>query len=70
MALLCVQESASNRPSMSDAVSMLRNEVVTLPVAMKPAFLIRRPSLQQQSERSKQEAVSTNDASISTLEAR
>eukprot|EP00268_Persea_americana_P038245 TRINITY_DN37849_c0_g1_i4.p1 TRINITY_DN37849_c0_g1~~TRINITY_DN37849_c0_g1_i4.p1 ORF type:complete len:172 (-),score=24.31 TRINITY_DN37849_c0_g1_i4:51-566(-) len=70
VALLCVQESASNRPSMSDAISMLRNEVVTLPVAMKPAFLIRRPSLQQQSERSKQEAVSTNDASISTLEAR
>ncbi|XXG69554.1 hypothetical protein AAC387_Pa06g2389 [Persea americana] len=70
VALLCVQESASSRPSMSDAVSMLRNEVVTLPVAMKPAFLIRRPSLQQQSERSKQEAVSTNDASISTLEAR
>ncbi|XXG69555.1 hypothetical protein AAC387_Pa06g2389 [Persea americana] len=32
--------------------------------------LTRRPSLQQQSERSKQEAVSTNDASISTLEAR
>ena len=70
VALLCVQESASDRPLMSDVVSMLRNEVVTLPVAMKPAFRIRRPSLLQQYEGSKKEGVSINDASVSMLEAR
>ncbi|XXG69559.1 hypothetical protein AAC387_Pa06g2391 [Persea americana] len=64
------EESASDRPSMSDVVSMLRNEVVTLPVAMKPAFRIRRPSLLQQYEGSKKEGVSINDASVSMLEAR
>ncbi|KAJ8628128.1 hypothetical protein MRB53_021435 [Persea americana] len=45
-------------PSLVDSTVILeltRNKVVTLPVAMKPAFRIRRPSLLQQSEGSKKE---------------
>lgn len=68
-ALLCIEESTSNRPSMSDVISMLRNEVVTLHVAMKPTFLIRRASLEQQFENSKQEGFLTNYASVSLLKA-
>ena len=36
--LLCVQESADDRPSMSDIVSMLGNESVCLPSPKQPSF--------------------------------
>ncbi|RVX16141.1 G-type lectin S-receptor-like serine/threonine-protein kinase [Vitis vinifera] len=36
--LLCVQESANDRPTMSDVVSMLGNESVHLPSPKQPAF--------------------------------
>lgn len=35
--LLCVQESAADRPTMSDVVSMLGNESVVLPSPKQPA---------------------------------
>lgn len=36
--LLCVQESAVDRPTMSDVVSMLSNESTILPTPKQPAF--------------------------------
>ncbi|KAL5547967.1 hypothetical protein UlMin_003198 [Ulmus minor] len=36
--LLCVQESAEDRPTMSDVISMLSNEGATLPMPKQPAF--------------------------------
>uniref|UniRef100_A0A2N9IAJ3 Receptor-like serine/threonine-protein kinase n=1 Tax=Fagus sylvatica TaxID=28930 RepID=A0A2N9IAJ3_FAGSY len=36
--LLCVQEKAEDRPTMSDIVLMLNNEGVTLPTPKQPAF--------------------------------
>ncbi|KAL7249468.1 hypothetical protein ACSBR1_011628 [Camellia fascicularis] len=36
--LLCVQESAADRPTMSSVVSMLSNELVLLPSPKQPAF--------------------------------
>lgn len=40
--LLCVQESADIRPTMSEVVFMLCNET-TLPSPSQPAFINRRP---------------------------
>ncbi|KAK9706541.1 hypothetical protein RND81_07G133700 [Saponaria officinalis] len=38
--LLCVQENAAKRPIMSSVVLMLNSHSVTLPVPLKPAFLV------------------------------
>ncbi|XP_058072804.1 cysteine-rich receptor-like protein kinase 44 [Magnolia sinica] len=40
MGLLCVQEDAIERPTMSSVVLMLNNNTVTLPVPLKPAFVV------------------------------
>ncbi|KAJ9537852.1 hypothetical protein OSB04_030585 [Centaurea solstitialis] len=44
VALLCVQESATDRPTTSDMISMLLNDTTLLPTPKKPAFVIRRES--------------------------
>lgn len=44
IALLCVQERAEHRPSMTDVVSMLSNESSLLPSPGQPAFLQIRSS--------------------------
>ncbi|CAL5443232.1 unnamed protein product [Camellia sinensis] len=36
--LLCVQESAADRPTISEVLSMLSNEMITIPTLKKPAF--------------------------------
>nr|GME07716.1 G-type lectin S-receptor-like serine/threonine-protein kinase At1g11410 [Ipomoea batatas] len=36
--LLCVQDTATDRPTMSDVVSMLGNELVILPAPKQPGF--------------------------------
>ena len=38
IALLCVQENAANRPTMSDMVAMLSSESMTLPEPKHPAY--------------------------------
>lgn len=38
IALLCVQERADERPTMSDVDSMLKNEAATLPPPKQPAY--------------------------------
>ncbi|XP_076903287.1 G-type lectin S-receptor-like serine/threonine-protein kinase CES101 [Bidens hawaiensis] len=40
--LLCVQDHASDRPTMSEVVSMLTNENMHLPEPKRPAFFIER----------------------------
>uniref|UniRef100_A0A2N9H7D9 Protein kinase domain-containing protein n=1 Tax=Fagus sylvatica TaxID=28930 RepID=A0A2N9H7D9_FAGSY len=39
IALLCVQEGAADRPTMSDVVAMLSNESAALPYPKQPGFL-------------------------------
>ncbi|KAI3505442.1 hypothetical protein L1887_27572 [Cichorium endivia] len=39
VALLCVQESATDRPTTSDMISMLLNDTISLPTPNRPAFL-------------------------------
>jgi hypothetical protein len=42
--LLCVQEDAMDRPTMSTVLLMLSSETATLPSPKQPAFIFRRPS--------------------------
>lgn len=42
IALLCVQENASDRPTMSDVVMMLNSETMTLPEPKHPAYFHTR----------------------------
>ncbi|KAG7957767.1 hypothetical protein I3843_11G191800 [Carya illinoinensis] len=42
IALLCVQESAADRPTMSDVVAMLSNDSTVLPYPNEPGFLFVR----------------------------
>ena len=40
--LLCIQEDPSDRPTMSNVVTMLDSETVTVPIPKLPAFVLRR----------------------------
>nr|XP_023901411.1 G-type lectin S-receptor-like serine/threonine-protein kinase At4g03230 [Quercus suber] len=40
--LLCIQEDPSDRPTMSNVVTMLDSETVTVPTPRQPAFVLRR----------------------------
>ncbi|CAL2265966.1 unnamed protein product [Prunus armeniaca] len=40
--LLCVEENAADRPCMSDVVSMLTTETISLPLPTRPAFIAIR----------------------------
>nr|XP_027084399.1 G-type lectin S-receptor-like serine/threonine-protein kinase CES101 [Coffea arabica] len=44
--LLCVQESAMDRPTMSEVISMLNNETLPLPAPKQPAFFTGRQALE------------------------
>lgn len=68
--LLCVQESAEDRPDMSYVVSMLGNETMPLPVPKQPAFFTGRSGPDLTSSESKSKDVSVNGMSITVMEAR
>ena len=68
--LLCVQEQATDRPTMVEIVFMLGNET-TLPAPNKPAFINRKNiNNGQDSSNSAGAPGSINDVTISELEAR
>ncbi|KAI8557701.1 hypothetical protein RHMOL_Rhmol04G0030200 [Rhododendron molle] len=67
--LLCVQESAADRPTMSDVVSMLSNEASFLPSPKQPAFSFNM-SVLDQSPHKRPKICSENDMTMSILEAR
>ncbi|KAH9667322.1 Receptor-like serine/threonine-protein kinase [Citrus sinensis] len=69
-ALLCVQESADDRPTMNDVVSMLTNEAATLLPPKQPAFSHVRNTVTSTSSTGKTEDCSINQVTISLLEAR
>ncbi|TYH86902.1 hypothetical protein ES332_D01G076900v1 [Gossypium tomentosum] len=69
--LLCIQETADDRPTMSDVVSMLSNESLDIPPLKHPASVnatsMEKDMLVQQR---RSEVCSVNDATFSTLDAR
>lgn len=70
IALLCVQENAADRPTMSDVVAMLSNESAILPYPKKPAFLNVRSMAKAHPINSRPEICSLNGATISIMEGR
>ncbi|KAJ4979443.1 hypothetical protein NE237_010223 [Protea cynaroides] len=69
VSFLCVQESAADRPTMSEVVSMLSNETTTLPSPKQPAFTIGKNNNGVESSLSTgQESI--NDVTISAINGR
>ncbi|XXG69404.1 hypothetical protein AAC387_Pa06g2283 [Persea americana] len=70
--LLCVQEDAADRPTMSTIVVMLGSENVTLPQPTQPAFSVGRGVIPSASGQSSSSALtcSVNELTVSILEAR
>ncbi|XP_063937950.1 G-type lectin S-receptor-like serine/threonine-protein kinase At1g11410 [Daucus carota subsp. sativus] len=70
IALLCVQESATARPSMSEVVFMLSNEI-SLPPPDQAAFILRTSDKAlTNTSSSSLGAISVNDITITTVEGR
>ncbi|XP_035541652.1 cysteine-rich receptor-like protein kinase 4 [Juglans regia] len=71
-ALLCVQETAKDRPSMLEVSSMLKNESAVLTIPKKPAFSRKTDEDQEEDHKPilQQEICSDNFATISELVAR
>lgn len=68
--LLCVQENPNDRPTMSNVVSMLGNEVVALPSPNQPAFTAIRNVINANSTSNNAQSVSVNGLTFSSLEPR
>ncbi|KAL3361741.1 hypothetical protein AABB24_014554 [Solanum stoloniferum] len=68
--LLCVQEGAADRPTMSDVISMLGNGSMSLPIAKQPAFFTGRDEAESYSSTINTKECSVNDCSITAVEAR
>ncbi|KAK2976261.1 hypothetical protein RJ640_000798, partial [Escallonia rubra] len=67
--LLCVQEQADDRPTMSTVVLMLSSENATLPQPKHPGFSLGRRRLESDSSSSKQDQSCTvNDVTVTILE--
>ncbi|GJR69714.1 G-type lectin S-receptor-like serine/threonine-protein kinase CES101 [Tanacetum coccineum] len=67
--LLCVQDHAIDRPTMSEVISMLTNENMHLPEPKQPAFFIERCDAEA-ARQDNLEKVSVNGQSISIVVAR
>ncbi|XP_031284008.1 G-type lectin S-receptor-like serine/threonine-protein kinase CES101 [Pistacia vera] len=68
--LLCVQDQAIDRPTMSDVVSMLTNESLLLPAPKQPAFYVSDTNEVPEIAEINSENCSTNNVTISEIEAR
>ncbi|PQQ13366.1 G-type lectin S-receptor-like serine/threonine-protein kinase [Prunus yedoensis var. nudiflora] len=68
--LLCVEENAADRPSMSDVVSMLTTETISLPLPTRPAFVIRRNVIESDISRGELQVISVNGLSNTTVAGR
>ena len=68
--LLCVQESATDRPTTSDMISMLLNDTMSLPTPNKPAFVIGRVDAKSTSGESKEKDCSVNNMTTTEVQGR
>nr|POE45870.1 receptor-like serine/threonine-protein kinase sd1-7 [Quercus suber] len=69
ISLLCVQQRPEDRPSMSSVIVMLGSESA-LPQPKQPGFFLEKDSNEAHRFSSKQEPSSTNEITITLLEAR
>ncbi|XP_071733755.1 G-type lectin S-receptor-like serine/threonine-protein kinase At1g67520 [Rutidosis leptorrhynchoides] len=70
IALLCVQESAADRPTTSDMIYMLLNDTISLPTPNRPAFVIGKVESKSASDESKEKDVSVNMMTITVMDGR
>ncbi|XP_058072843.1 cysteine-rich receptor-like protein kinase 25 isoform X2 [Magnolia sinica] len=68
--LLCVQEDAADRPTMSTVVVMLGSESMNLPQPTQPGFFVARAMVGSDKSSASVIISSTNQITISTTEAR
>ncbi|XP_061983759.1 receptor-like serine/threonine-protein kinase SD1-8 [Populus nigra] len=69
--LLCVQEKAEDRPTMSSAMLMLSSETATMPQPRTPGYCLGRSPFETDSSSSKQdESFSVNHVTVTVLDAR
>ncbi|XP_050288931.1 G-type lectin S-receptor-like serine/threonine-protein kinase SD1-13 [Quercus robur] len=68
--LLCVQEFAQDRPTVSDVVSMLKSEIVHPPLPMKPAFIERQIASDTDSSQRSQTECSVNNVTVTMVQGR
>ncbi|KAK2995332.1 hypothetical protein RJ640_001854 [Escallonia rubra] len=62
--LLCVQESATDRPTMSEVISMLSHDTMPLPAPKQPAFFTGRKEPESTSKEGESNEISVNFVSI------
>uniref|UniRef100_A0A7N2LNA9 Non-specific serine/threonine protein kinase n=1 Tax=Quercus lobata TaxID=97700 RepID=A0A7N2LNA9_QUELO len=70
VSLLCVQDQATDRPTMLDVVSMLSNETLQLSPPKQPAFFINTVVGELRDSIIESENCSLNNVTISVMEAR
>lgn len=68
--LLCVQETAKDRPNISTVLSMLSNEIVELPRPNHPAFTVNRSTAVTESTDRFASKSSSNDITLTVLQGR
>ncbi|KAF8402218.1 hypothetical protein HHK36_013170 [Tetracentron sinense] len=68
--LLCVQERAEDRPTISSVILMLSSENAILPIPKKPGFCLGTIPIETESSSSKQESCTVNQVTVTILEAR
>ncbi|KAL6990873.1 hypothetical protein U1Q18_008996 [Sarracenia purpurea var. burkii] len=69
--LLCVQELATDRPTMSDVAVMLCNESAALPSPKQPAFIFKRTAAGADSSSISAGGTTLgNDVTMTTIQAR
>lgn len=68
LGMLCVQDSASQRPTMSSVVLMLESESATLPLPRQPTFTsMRESSIDTESYVESQDIVSSNNLTVTMI---
>ncbi|KAI4323618.1 hypothetical protein L6164_023211 [Bauhinia variegata] len=65
--LLCVQEDAADKPTMSGVVVMLASDTMTLPHPNHPAFSVGRMALGDSSTSKNSKDPSINDVTVSHI---
>ena len=68
--LLCVQEFAKDRPTVSLVISILKSEIVDLPCPKQPAFTERQIALDRESTQSSQRKFSVNNVTFTKVQGR
>ncbi|KAK7271538.1 hypothetical protein RJT34_27513 [Clitoria ternatea] len=65
--LLCVQEDAADRPTMSSVVHMLASDTVSLPTPTRPAFSVGRSAIDRGSSSNTSIHYSVNEITVSEV---